>query len=510
MKVTRKSLRKIVDEAPGSWSAGETVAISTETSSTMTGAAAKERPEPANTLRARSIGTVGVLVLSLAFAGPTVSIFFNSAPAVVSTGSALPLAFVIATIGAIFVANSVIQFAKKLPTSSFAYTFNANGLGPRWGHMSGWLLLLGYALTSAMIAAATALWGSTLVQSLTGAHVSWVWFFLAAMVFVFAFAHYGIHQTAAASVVLVTFEVCVVTALSITILVHHGASGLSAKPFLPSAPGATWTGVFLAMVFTVMSFVGFEDTAVLGEESRNPRRVIPRATLLSVVLLGVYYIFTSYAEVIGFGIHHNGSFAKYAIPFDGLANMYWSHDLSYFIATAAVTALLAGLVASFNATARVLFAMGRSGGLPYVLGRTSRAHQTPLAANITLVIFCLLVGGGVGLFIGPGNVWAYLGSFMVPAIIIVYILVNVSLFRFYRKVYPEEFSWLKHALFPLIGTAAMALPLKAVVWPVPSMPYVLAPYIVAFWIVLGLIWMAILQRRRPEALTSASKLWTDD
>jgi amino acid transporter len=472
--------------------------------------AAPGHASPGGSLRSGSIGTLQVVIMSLAFAGPTVSIFFNSAPAGASSGAALPLAFVVATIGAVFVANSVIQFARKLPSASFAYTFNANGLGPRWGHMSGWLLLFGYALTTPMLYAATALWGSTLIQNLTGAHVSWIWIYLLCVAGTLIFSNVGIQQTTALSLTLVAFEVAVVGALAITILVRGGHSGLSATPFTPSAPGASWSGIFLAMVFTVMSFVGFEDTATLGEESRNPHRSIPRATLAAVLILGVYYVFTSYAEVEGFGVHNVGQFGKFAIPFDGLAQQYWNHGLSYLVGVAAVTALFAGVIASHNSTARVLYSMGRTGALPKALGRTHAKHGTPLVANVTHGIFSLVVGVGLGLAVGPGNVWADLGSFMVPAIVLVYILVSISVFVFYWRQYRGEFSWLKHGLFPLLAIAAMALPLKSVVWPVPPMPYVLAPYIVGAWIILGLIWMAVLRRRNPAALSSATTIWDAD
>jgi amino acid transporter len=364
-----------------------------------------------------------------------------------------------------------------------------------------------------MLYAATALWSSSLVKDLTGVRISWVWFFVIAVGLVLLLANVGIQQTTALSLALVIFEVCVVVALSVTILIKGGSggsTGLDLKPFTPSAPGGSWSGVFLAMVFTVMSFVGFENTAVLGEESRNPRRAIPRATLAAVLILGGYYVFTSYAEVIGFGAGNTVQFGDYQIPFDALAKQYWNHGLSYLVATAAVTALLAGVVASHSATSRVLYSLGRTGALPSALGRTHPTRNTPTVANLTHAAFSLIVGLGVGLWVGPSNVYAYLGSFMVPAILLVYILVNVSVFRFYRRVHPGEFSIVKHALLPLLATAAFVLPLKSVVWPVPPMPYLLAPYIVGAWIIIGLVWMSILGRRNPESLSSAAKVWSAD
>ena len=59
-------------------------------------------------------------------------------------------------------------------------------------------------------------------------------------------------------------------------------------------------------------------------------------------------------------------------------------------------------------------------------------------------------------------------------------------------------------------TAVLALPLESVVWPIPPFPYVLAPYIVLGWIVIGFIWMTILGRRNPEALSGASTIWSTD
>ncbi|MCU1489876.1 MAG: family permease [Acidimicrobiaceae bacterium] len=483
-----------------------------ETVAVVEGPAPEPVGEEGGQLRRRSIGTLDVLVMSLAFAGPTVSIFFNSVPAVSSSGAALPLAFVVATVGVLFLANSVIEFSRKLPTSGFAYTFNSNGIGPKTGLMSGWLLLFGYALTTPMLYSAFALWASTFIQSITGVYVSWVWLFLAGLVFVILLSIRGVQQTATVSIALVAFELAVVLSLSIYIVVSggHAHNSINFTPFSPTAPGSTWTGVFLAMIFTVMSFTGFENTAVLGEESRNPTRSIPRATLISIIVLGAYYVFTSYAEVAGFGVHRMGVLSKFVIPFSGLADSYWGHGPAYLVSIAATTALLAGVVASHNATVRVLYAMGRTRSLPSALGRTIPRWKTPAVAIVAHGVFSCVLGLALGLSVGPANVWGYLGSFMTPALILVYILVNISLYRYFRRVHPTEFSVWRHAIFPLLGTAVLILPLKSVVWPVPPMPDSLIPYVLIAWIVVGYLWIRKLAKSRPDALADAGKVWTDD
>ena len=70
-----------------------------------------------------------------------------------------------------------------------------------------------------------------------------------------------------------------------------GAFGTSA------AAGVAAIGIF----FAFWSWVGFETTAVYGEESRDPKRMVPRATLIAVVGLGLFYTFMSWMVIVGQG-----------------------------------------------------------------------------------------------------------------------------------------------------------------------------------------------------------------
>src|SRR5665213_739549 len=113
----------------------------------------------------------------------------------------------------------------------------------------------------------------------------------------------------------------------------NGASVLPCAPFFPN--GASAGGLGLATVFALLSFAGFEGAAVLGAESLEPTRTIPRALIASVALAGVLYVFVAYAQTIGFGIDAAGSaaFAASASPLGDLAARY---------ANAAAAALVMG------------------------------------------------------------------------------------------------------------------------------------------------------------------------
>ena len=74
-----------------------------------------------------------------------------------------------------------------------------------------------------------------------------------------------------------------------------------------SVPGGTGTSaLFLGVVFGFLSFAGFEAAATLGEEAQEPRRNIPRAILGVAIFGGLYYVFVTAIEVMGFGTDKQG------------------------------------------------------------------------------------------------------------------------------------------------------------------------------------------------------------
>src|SRR4029450_196447 len=72
----------------------------------------------------------------------------------------------------------------------------------------------------------------------------------------------------------------------------------------PTNEVGTFEGTFKGMVFAILAFIGFEAAAPLGEEARNPRRTIPRAVIGSALIVGLFYVFSSYAWVIGTGFNN--------------------------------------------------------------------------------------------------------------------------------------------------------------------------------------------------------------
>lgn len=67
------------------------------------------------------------------------------------------------------------------------------------------------------------------------------------------------------------------------------------------------SGLIAGSVFVMLAFVGFEAAAPLAEEAREPRRTVPRAVIGSCVLVGIFFLFTTYAADVYVGPAHMGT-----------------------------------------------------------------------------------------------------------------------------------------------------------------------------------------------------------
>src|SRR5207237_10532291 len=133
----------------------------------------------------------------------------------------------------------------------------------------------------------------------------------------------GVRISTEAGVVLGAFEIVVFLALAITLIISAGSNN-TLSVFNPSTGNANgWGSVFAGMVYTVLAFIGFEASVPLAEETRDPRRTLPRAVLLSCVLIGVFYLICYYGAREYFGPNVAGDPTKGVVACNGRDPWDW-------------------------------------------------------------------------------------------------------------------------------------------------------------------------------------------
>jgi amino acid transporter len=469
------------------------------------------------TLRRNAIGLPGVLFQSITTMAPASAVAFSLGAAILFTGGALPLAVLIALIVCTLIALNIGALARYLPSAGGLFTYVSHGLGVQAGWMTGWLFSLAYLLVVPLQLLVLGPVADGFVNQyfhLSFGPNGWaVWAMIFAVI-VFGLTFFGIKISADVGVVLGAIEIGVFILLSIWLIVTAG-SGNTAATFNPASSLesgnvlGSWQGILHGMIFIFLAFVGFESSAPLAEEALHPRRTVPRAILLAAVSIGIFYVFCSYAGVVGWGFNKISTYSSDPNPWGTMANRVWG-EFAFIAIFAILNSALANSNAGVNAATRVLYAMGRSKTLPGPLAHINHRFRTPDIAIIFTMILGVVLTLWLGVVYGATIAFALIGTVITIPILIVYMAACLAVPFFYLREHRDRFNVALHIILPAIPFVVLIFPILAQFIPAPPAPLNLAGPICVAWFVIGLVVVVVLSLRSPEALASSTKIYVEE
>jgi amino acid transporter len=465
-------------------------------------------------LKANQVGLPGVVFMAVATAAPITAMTGN-VPFMIASGSGIgtPAAFLIAMVVLAVFTVGYTTMAKHITATGAFYGFISFGLGRTVGLVSGLLATFAYMVFEPSLAGIFATFAANAFADQVHLHISW-WVFAAVILAVNAFGTwFGVTVAEKLLIVLLVTEVTVLTVTAVSVALHGG--GPDGFSFAPLNPVNAFHGASagLGLFFAFWSWVGFESTAIYGEESRNPKRIIPRATMIAVLGVGVFYVLISWMTINGNGQAQSMKLSNSNNPmnlfFDPATRYvgHWAVDTMQWLM---VTGSLACGMAFHNCASRYLYALGREGALPGLsgLGRTHPRHGSPRVAGLVQTVFATAVVVAMGLagkdpYNGIYTLMAILGTM---AILIVQAVCSFAVLNYFRIHHPETRHWFRTLAAPLIGGVAM---LAVVVLLVVNMGNAAGteahsailkatPYLVGAVAVLGLGYATYLKRRDPQ------------
>lgn len=454
-----------------------------------------------------AVGQSRVIAYTGAFMGPAASIALGLVAAFSFAGSATPFVVLLAMIGALCASNSVAQLAQRLPSAGSLYTYNAATLGKRAGFVSGWMMTFAYVLWVPAGIGATGLFFSQFFHDAFGWSINANVLAVIVLGIVALIAFRGIATSAAVDLIVLVIEMLVIVALAVTILGKGGPGLHGLAPFNPSNTlNGKFSDITLAMVYTVVIFTGFESAAVLGEESRNPRRTIPRGIFGAVIIVGLFYLFVSYSESQGVATRNMAAFAANPNELSYLSHIFWSGSITWLIDLVVALSTMAFVLAAFNAAVRLGYAMGRESMLPRQFASLSR-YKTPHVAVAAVTILSLAIGLPVAIHNGGFLAFAYIGALSGLALIILFISVSVGVIVGFRRQFKADFNPFLHVVLPIVGILTFGIPLVGTFYPVPAAPYDYLPYITVGWLAIGIVIALWLGARRSDALNRIGRVF---
>lgn len=387
----------------------------------------------------RNLNVWEAIGVSIALMAPAMAININPQGGASVVGRAVPLSFLLATVSALLIAHSFARLSQRFNHAGSVYGFVGATLGPRAGIFSGWLLALAYALFAVYtaIAAGRFITAEFISLKIWPSAPDWTPFLFAfvtlAIVWFFATrsAQGGTRFMLVVEGLTVLLILIVAAAVLTRLLAGNAPGGQSFDlSVFTIAAGSDVPNVFLGVVFGFLSFAGFEGAATLGEETKNPRRDVPRAIIGTVIFGGLFFIMITAIEVMGFGTSERAikAFVNSSSLMGDLGSQYvgpWIGDLITF--GAAISAISCALACTVGSS-RLIFAVSRDGAGLRSLALISKQHQAPTRAVLALIVSCaiFLFLGAVIFRSQPLDVATVAGTAGTLIILVTYVMANLG------------------------------------------------------------------------------------
>jgi amino acid transporter/nucleotide-binding universal stress UspA family protein len=404
----------------------------------------------------------------VAFSAPITAMTGN-VPVAVGWGNGIgaPAGFMVATLVLTIFSVGFTALAKHITAAGAFYTFVSRGLAKPPGLAAGMLSMLAYMTMEAALAGIFSYYAVNAFNPLLGLDIPWLAYGLLAVLIMSILSYRDIALASKILAVVLVAELALLFAMSFGVLFAGGGpDGLMPEAVNPlnafSTNGLAMGSVGVGLLFAFWSWVGFESTAIYGEESTNPRKVVPRATMIAVIGIGITYTFISWAMVAGNGAEQAVALAQSENPMElaytpmrnfvgewGVLGMEWIVLGGSFACALAI----------HNSAARYLFAFGRDGILPHRLGVAHSVHQSPAVASVFQTLFAAIILT-VCYFTGVdpyGELFVLVAIMATVNLMVAQSLTSASVISYFhvKKQHPETASWWRTLVAPIIGGVGM-------------------------------------------------------
>lgn len=469
-----------------------------------------------------AIGLREVLFQSVTHMAPAAAVAFSIPAGASYAAGALPLATLLALIAALFVALSIGELARHLPSAGSFYTYASKGIHPWMGFLVAWA----YAFAEAFIAAFLFLVFAITVSGTLNTEFGWstgtwwIWV-VACSLLVFILGYVGIQISTEAGTLMGVFEIVIFGALAIWLIIDAGSSNTLSVFTTQHATAEGYggiSGVIAASVFSILAFTGFESAAPLAEEARDPRRTIRKAVIYSALAIGAFYVFTTYAATVYEGPGKMTSFIDLGNgdPWSYLARAVWGVGwVLVFIAI--INSAVANANAGANATTRTWFAMGRIRLLPAFMAAIHPRWRSPHTAVIVQFVVALVLALWLGFQFEPYTAFILMATVFTLILISIYIVILVACIAYYWRFQRQHANVIMHGLIPILGIVvfvpafltAAGIPAFRFVTPL-AYPISLAGPVVGIWMVIGIVYLVYLANRHPDRLAQTTRIFVDE
>lgn len=402
-------------------------------------------PEVTAPAMRRRLGVPAITVLIIAASAPLTVIAGGATTAYSVTGSeAVPIGYVVLAVALAIFAIGYAAMSRFITNAGAFYSYAARGLGRPVGVGVSLIALVAYNCMQIGIYGMFGFQISMLLNEKFGWDVAW---WIPVLICIAIVGLLGINRVDLSAKILgvvVLLEFVAVIIFDVVAFANP-AEGFTAAPISPTA--LFTPGIGAVLVFGVAAFMGFESAAIYGEEAKDPKRTVARATFSAVIIIGVFYALSSWALALAVGpdkITSGGITLDEAGPplFFNFVAQQLGVIFVDIMSLLFITSLFAALVSFHNAVARYLFSLGRERVLPRGLSAVRHKQNAPWAGSLTqtviaAVVIILFAIAGAGSELGPlfpvVTLFSWLTNTGALGLVLLMAIVSVAVIGYFRR-----------------------------------------------------------------------------
>ena len=424
-------------------------------------------------LHTKAVGLIGVLFLTVTGSAPIAAMLFNTPVAVgFGEGIGAPAAFLVATIVLLIFSIGYAAMARKVTAVGGFYSFISHGLGREIGMAMGFGSVFAYSVFEASLCGGFAYFLNLKIMELTNVNVPWPYLALFMVVLIAILTYFDVKLSTWILGIALIGEVFILLAFDVGIFASPDAhvDGAAINPLnafkgFDAPEGLAAGAAGLGLFFAFWSWVGFEMAPNYGEESRDPKRIVPLSLYISVLALGIFYTITSWASISAYPtlgdaikVAQTDSAHFFLTPANSMVGEWVGGLMSYLI----LTGSFACGMAFHNTAARYFYSLGRERVFPAVLGKTHPVYKSPYVASLTqsviaaiiVVLFWIFFGGDdptAQAYVALYGLMAVLGTML---ILFAQAVVSIAIVVYFRTHHPEDHHWFSTLAAPAVSFLA--------------------------------------------------------
>ncbi|HLD39262.1 MAG TPA: amino acid permease [archaeon] len=290
-------------------------------------------------------------------------------------GNSTWLAFLVAALIAGCTGLSYAELSSKLPYDAAEYTYSKEAFkSGKFAFGIAWLKLVTAIIAAAAVSIGFGGYFSNLfgINGLVGA----------ILIVVISLA---VNILSAEATLKLSAVFAGITILGLLIIVVSGLGYIGSVNYTELTFG--WGGIFSGAALIFFAFLGFEDVANLSEESKNPKNILPKAIIISIIVSTVIYTLVS---LVAISVIPWDELSKSSSPLTDVANVTLGPSSNIFMNIIALIATGSTVVVLFFAYSRMIFGMSEKKSLPKIFIRISKKRRVPYIALFSVGIITIL------------------------------------------------------------------------------------------------------------------------